>query len=166
MKRLLIIRHAKSSWDDPLIEDHARVLNARGQAGATAMGTWLKAQGYGPDLALVSDAARTQETFARLALGCTQIALPTLYNASSDRILQHIHTYGAEATTLAVIAHNPGIGDFAHRLLRTPMTHPRFADYPTCATLVAEAAIDDWRDLQFARAEALDFRTPADLPQT
>lgn len=163
MKRLLIIRHAKSSWDDPLSDDHARILNGRGRAAATAMGAWLREQEHRPDLALVSDAARTQETFERLKLGCEHIALPALYHASSDRILHILQEKGGSAECLAVIAHNPGIGDFAGRLVADRPDHPRFADYPTCAALIAECDITDWRDLEFGCGSAIAFRIPADL---
>ena len=61
--RLILTRHAKSGWGDPLLSDEARPLNARGHADASALGAWLKAQDYTPDQALVSSANRTQETF-------------------------------------------------------------------------------------------------------
>ena len=66
--RLILMRHTKSSWDDPWQGDHARRLNGRGRRSAEALGNWLRAKGHLPDVALSSDAVRTQETFAGLAL--------------------------------------------------------------------------------------------------
>ena len=61
-KRLILIRHAKSSWSDPFADDHARVLNKRGIASARAVGAWLAENDYVPQMILCSDSARTQET--------------------------------------------------------------------------------------------------------
>ena len=63
---MTLIRHAKSAWDDPFAEDHARVLNDRGRRSATAIGGWLREHGYLPAQVLSSDSARTTETVERL----------------------------------------------------------------------------------------------------
>ena len=65
--RLILTRHAKSSWASPTMDDHARPLNRRGESSAKAIGAWLAAQGYVPELALVSSATRTRETWALIA---------------------------------------------------------------------------------------------------
>ena len=67
MKRLILTRHAKSSWDDPLMSDHDRPLNERGKAAAADLGQWLASRGYVPDQVLCSDALRTRKTWSGIA---------------------------------------------------------------------------------------------------
>ena len=64
MKRLILTRHAKSSWDDPMTPDHDRPLNERGKAAAADLGQWLASRGYVPDEVLCSDSLRTRKTFS------------------------------------------------------------------------------------------------------
>lgn len=163
---LILTRHAKSDWDDPLLADHDRTLNARGAGDAPRIGAWLHAKGYVPDAALVSSARRTQETWARLcpAFGhpVSMTVVPALYHAEAGEILAQLRA--ASAPCMMVIGHNPGIGGFAHRIVGTPAAHPRFIDYPTCATLVARFGGDDWSTLDWWSGEVLDFVVPRDLP--
>jgi len=67
MKRLILTRHAKSSWDDPLTPDHDRPLNDRGKAAAADLGQWLASRDYVPGEVLCSDALRTRKTFSGIA---------------------------------------------------------------------------------------------------
>ncbi|WP_375255228.1 histidine phosphatase family protein [Yoonia sp.] len=156
-KRLILIRHAKSSWDDPYGDDHARVLNKRGRTSAQAIGAWLAEKGYLPEVLLCSDAARTRET-AELAL--PQMApqlLEKLYHAAPDTILELVQKQTAH--TVAVIGHNPGLGIFANALVNAAPEHRRFSDYPTCATTVI-----DFADEVAPRAgTCVDFIVPRDL---
>ncbi|MDA3889631.1 MAG: histidine phosphatase family protein [Allgaiera sp.] len=164
-KRLILIRHAKSSWDDPLMPDLARPLNPRGQHAATAIGAWLASRGHLPDEVLCSNAARTTETWARLSPALKDVPeaklMPTLYNASVEVILAVLrHAKGRE---VMIIGHNPGLADFAHRVLNRPPPHPEFQRYPTGATLVAEFEISQWQEADFAQASAVDFIVPRNL---
>ncbi|WP_102225606.1 SixA phosphatase family protein [Acidimangrovimonas sediminis] len=166
-KRLILIRHAKSSWDDPLMPDHARPLNTRGQRAAAEIGAWLTSRGYLPDTVLCSNATRTTETWARLSEhleGAPEAKLlPTLYNAAADVIMAVLrHAVG---DTVMVIGHNPGIAEFAHRLVARAPLHPEFQKFPTGATLVAEFEIDSWEDASFAKAGVVDFVVPRDLEE-
>ena len=163
--RLILIRHAKSSWDDPFGDDHARVLNKRGRASAEAIGQWLAEQGYVPDTVLCSDAARTQETAERI--------LPTLtpapdlqlsghiYHAAPDTILDLIKQQSA--STVAVIGHNPGIGMLANALVKSAPEHRRFNDYPTCATTVIDFKVGTWADIKPQTGDCNAFVVPRDL---
>lgn len=160
--RLILMRHAKSDWDDPLMPDHARPLNPRGRASAAAMGGWLAQHALHPDLALVSDAQRTQETCARLGLDLTPDLLPELYHAGPARMMDVLQGAGTAATVL-MLGHNPGIADFAGRLLAAAPHHPRFFDYPTCATLVAEFDAPDWGAVRFGSGRAIDFAIPREV---
>lgn len=163
-KRLILIRHAKSSWDSPG-DDHARPLNARGRAAAFGVGQWLQQSGYSPDQILTSDAARTLETTEKLVSAFERrpvITLcPDLYHGSPDdlwaRLLQ------ADGETVAIVAHNPGIAFFAENIVANAPGHPRFYDYPTAATLVCSFPIQTWADAVARSAHVLDFIVPKDL---
>lgn len=162
--RLILMRHAKSDWDDPTASDHERVLNARGRQNASALGVWLAAHGYRPDLALVSDASRTGETWLRLSQAWANPPevrfQPAFYNASPDVLLGAIRK--ATVPCLLVLAHNPGIGMLAEHLSAKAPAHPRFLDYPTGSTLVLEFDAASWADI--GKGQVRDFVIPADLP--
>ena len=88
MKTLYLLRHAKSSWDDPLQSDHARPLNKHGRAAAPLIATWLASRGHVPDTVLCSSAARTRETVDRMRPALPGLPEPMveeeLYHASPD----------------------------------------------------------------------------------
>ena len=148
--RLILTRHAKSDWEDPLQSDHERPLNQRGRRAAPLIGRWLVNNGYLPQEVFVSDAVRTRETWARLSAELSQPVTthfePTLYHASPDTMLRVLQT--AHHDTVMMIGHNPGIAAFAARLLRSPLKEEAFAQYPTCATLVADFSAEHWRDVR------------------
>lgn len=162
---LILVRHAKSSWDDPLQDDHDRVLNARGRRSAPVMGRWLHDGGYIPDAVLCSSAARTRETWDLMSgeLGAPSDLRyePALYHAPSGVMMQVLKT--ATAPCVLMLGHNPGIADFAARLVARAPDHNRFYDYPTCATLVARFEADAWADIRFGTGKAVAFSIPADL---
>ena len=160
MRRLILVRHAKSDWSAAL-EDHARPLNKRGRRSAPLIGGWLREKGYLPEEVICSDAARTRETFAGLGIDAPVSYTRLLYHAEAPEILEVLR--GATGATVALIGHNPGIGAFAGRIVARPPAHPRFHDYPTAATLVAEFDIDRWRDADFGTARAVDFVVPREL---
>lgn len=131
-RRLLLIRHAKSDWSTGQ-DDHSRPLNTRGRRDAPRVGAWIKAQSLTPDLILCSDATRTRETCTLLDLDQPVTLHRDLYHAAPETILALINqTHG----NIAVIGHNPGIGELIHHLTDTAPSHPRFHDIPT-ATVAA-----------------------------
>lgn len=158
MTRVILIRHAKSSWEDPFGDDHARPLNVRGRANANAMGAWLKQMGYLPDVILSSDAERTQETATRLGFSAPITLRPELYHASPDTMLAALQS--AQANTVAMIAHNPGMAMLAGALVELRPDHPRFGDYPTCAVTV----IDFTTQIAPHMGRCVDFKIPRELP--
>ncbi|SFJ44014.1 SixA phosphatase family protein [Celeribacter neptunius] len=163
--RLILMRHAKSSWGDPLQEDIDRPLTARGQRNALSMGHWLKERGYIPDHALVSSATRTQQTYDQVchALGTEpeNTLLEALYLASDGCLLRALHR--TRGQTVLLIAHNPGIGDFAARFPDKAPDHRKCGSYPTCATTVYELGCEDWRDATWGKNRILDFATPKEI---
>ncbi len=165
MKRLILTRHAKSAWDDPLTPDHDRPLNDRGKAAAADLGTWLASRGYVPDVVLCSDAERTRKTWSGVAPalpGTPVLELkPALYHAGADVMLAVLRHATGDAVMM--IGHNPGIAEFAHRLVTRPPLHEGFAKYPTGATLVAEFPVGTWAEVGWGMAAVDDFIVPREL---
>lgn len=164
-KRLILTRHAKSSWDDPLLADHARPLNDRGIAASADLGGWLASRGYLPDQVLCSDSLRTRETWSRIAAalpGAPDADLkPALYHAGPDVMLAVLRH--AAGDCVMMVGHNPGIAEFAHRLVSRAPISPEFQRYPTGATLVADFPVDNWAEVAFGTAAVLDFIVPREL---
>jgi phosphohistidine phosphatase len=165
MKRLILTRHAKSAWDDPLTPDHDRPLNERGKAAAADLGQWLASRGYVPDEVLCSDALRTRKTWSGIAPalpGTPVLELkPALYHAGPDVMLAVLRH--ATADTVMMIGHNPGIADFATRLVAHAPLNPEFERYPTGATLVVDFAIDQWDQAGFGLGTTVDFVIPSEI---
>ncbi|MFT4959136.1 MAG: phosphohistidine phosphatase [Paracoccaceae bacterium] len=160
-RTLILMRHAKSNWDAPVAGDHARPLNDRGRRSATAMGNWMRTQGWIPDQVLSSSSARTRETFARLGFVIAGEFTDALYHAGPDQMRQTLAQTSGE--TVLLLGHNPGIAEFAEQLVQLGPDHPRFYDYPTGATLVVKFDIDNWDLLKPGTGIVLDFTVPRDL---
>ena len=162
-KRLILTRHAKSSWDDPTMADHDRPLNDRGKAASADLGEWLASRGYVPEEVLCSDALRTRKTWSGIAPalpGSPILTLkPALYHAGPDvmlAVLKH-----ATADTVMMIGHNPGIAAFAALLPARAPADPDFRRYPTAATLVVDFQVADWKDVTPASGSVLDYFVPS-----
>ena len=164
--KLIIIRHAKSSWDDPRLDDHARVLNRRGQRAADAIGDWLAEAGHVPDQCLCSDAARTAETWARMSNRwdtAPEVSFHRdLYHAAPGSIREVVRETG-QGAALAVIGHNPGIGLFAESMAAERPDHPDFGRYPTAATTILEFDAVTWASVRPQTGRLLAFVVPRDL---
>ena len=165
MLKLILTRHAKSSWDNPLLYDHDRPLNSRGVISARAIGQWIKVQGHLPDLVLTSSATRAQMT-AELISEALEFkgdftVEPNLYHAASETMLKHLRR--VESANVLMVGHNPGIADFAGRIVTQPPDHIRFFDYPTAATLVATSSKSTWREVGFGDLAPVDFVIPREL---
>ncbi|WP_424969887.1 SixA phosphatase family protein [Dinoroseobacter sp. S76] len=164
MKTLLLLRHAKSSWAEPGRDDHSRPLNGRGRRGAEALGRWITDEALVPDEVLCSDAARTQETWRRLGLSGEASLTSSLYHAGPAMLLQAVQ--GASGARVLVVAHNPGIAEFADQMAATAPEHHRFAQYPTGALTVLDFDIEDWAELSPGTGAVRAFVIPADLGVT
>ena len=158
--KLILMRHAKSDWSMAMA-DKERPLNGRGRRSAVALGDWLRSKEFLPDHVLCSSAKRTQETLAGLKLNAPVSVLPSLYLADPATILSELHACTSE--TVLVVAHNPGIAALAHQLAQDPPSHPRFRDYPTCATLVTQFDVDTWQDISPATGTVVDFAVGRDF---
>ncbi|OCX60430.1 phosphoglycerate mutase [Thioclava sp. SK-1] len=162
-RRLILTRHAKSSWDDPTVEDAARPLNHRGRHAARELGDFLASRGLEPEEVLCSTAARTQETWEQIkgAVIATRPEvryLDDLYHASPDVMLNALKT--ASAQSVMMIGHNPGIAEFAAMLPAIPPVSADFRRYVTCATLIVDFQIEDWSQLRPGDGSVMDFFTP------
>jgi phosphohistidine phosphatase len=167
--RLILTRHAKSSWDDPLADDHERVLNARGIGAARAIGRWLAVKRYRPDLVLCSTAERTRETWDLIADASehkTQVKFDKrFYLASPDAMLNELRDVTG-AQTVMIVAHNPGIGLTAAGLATGPPLHPQSDRYPSGATMVMDFDAADWKDIIWGSGVVVDFVVPKELETT
>ena len=109
---LLLMRHAKSSWETEGLDDHERPLNHRGRAAAPRMAEILVESDLVPQLILVSSATRTQETVERMLpiLGSVEVkVIPELYHAMPMTILKVLDQYGKNVDPLLIVGHNPGL---------------------------------------------------------
>lgn len=162
---LILSRHAKSDWEDPLAQDHDRVLNPRGVKSADAIGHWLCDNGYSPTEVLCSSARRTAQTYEGMLphfdTPPTLALLPQLYLAGAHIMLHCLQS--ASSASVMMIGHNPGIAEFAELLLRTPPRDSDFMRYPTGATAIMRFDKTSWRDVGFGDGSLLDFTVPRRL---
>ncbi len=153
MKKLYLIRHAKSSWDDANLDDFLRPLNTRGEKDAPRMGKRLKEKRVTPDFMITSPANRaltTCEIFAKLLNYSKQKikADKRLYHADANQILSVIqeipdHKNDSEDIVL-LFGHNPGLTEFANELLNQSILN-----IPTCGIVSATLLIQTWKEITF-----------------
>ncbi len=142
LRQLLLLRHAKSLWDDPKLSDHARPLNGRGRASARAMRLAIRELGLAPDLVLVSSARRTLQTLE--SLGPWDVLpliepMDALYLASARSMLEVLHEVMDSVRSVMLIGHNPGLHEMAMILVGAQaFTQPAFLQ-STSATARAAA---------------------------
>jgi phosphohistidine phosphatase len=161
MHRLLLLRHAKTERAEPGEPDRTRKLTKRGRADAPLIGAYMARHGLVPDLALVSPATRTQETWALLAASFAKTPKvekeERIYNADWQTLMRLIAgTKGAPA--LLVVGHNPSLHDLAVQLIASgdAQARERVAEgLPTSGLVVIDLAFDDWSHLH-ARAGRLE----------
>ena len=165
MKRLILTRHQKSSWDNLETSDHNRSLNDRGRQGCILVGNWLLEQDFIPDQVLASTALRCVETWQGMAstMSCdAPVSFESgLYHSSAELILSHLRN--ATGDTVLLTAHNPGIGEFAGRICANPPDHDRFFGYPSGATTLVEFNIDGWNEIAFGTGECRAYTIPSAL---
>ncbi|RWF15302.1 MAG: histidine phosphatase family protein [Mesorhizobium sp.] len=168
MKQLLVLRHAKSSWDDPKLDDFDRPLGPRGLKTAPLMGREMARRGWLPELALVSPALRTRDTW-RLVAAELPKPVPAefdeeLYEAEAAAVLGRVRQ--AKATSLIVIGHNPGLQELVRRLAGAgsdaDVVKKIEAKFPTAA-LARFTVKGNWAKLDFGAARLTHCIRPKDL---
>lgn len=167
MRRLFLLRHAKSSWDDPTLADIDRPLAPRGRRAAKAMAAHLRESETPPELVLCSPSRRTRQTLDRIApsLGRGTVVRiePELYEASAATLLKKLRELPDDVGSVMLIAHNPGTQDLALSLATTDSESPEMVrKFPTAALATMEPEVT-WRDLAPGRAKLVSFVRPKDL---
>ena len=165
-RRLLLIRHAKSSWDDASLSDRERPLAGRGRKAAERMGAHLRSEGLRPDVVLSSPSMRTRETLELLEFSGAEVTyLDGLYGAGASDLLASAREVRDDAGVVAVVGHNPGIQDLSIELAsddaaaRAVRLRQKF---PTCAVAIFD--VDGaWRDVATGRVRLASFVVPKDL---
>ncbi len=160
MKTLLLVRHAKSSWDTPGMKDFDRPLNERGKADAPEMAKRVKDKGINIDLLVSSPAKRAKKTAQYFAevFGEKKAEIKLvdeLYLAAPEAFIKTIHTLDDHSSSVAMFAHNPGITEFASSL-----SNVRVDDMPTCAVFAVQADVNHWKDFMQADKKFLFFDYP------
>ena len=144
MKSLLLIRHAKSSWDDPSISDFDRPLNERGKKNAPEMAIRLHDKGIRLDMLVSSPAKRAKQTakaFQKILEVDKLEFVDDLYLASPAAFAEVVARLPSKVKAVALFSHNPGITEFANSLSAT-----RIDDMPTASIFAVNAEVDDWPD--------------------
>ena len=159
--KLILTRHAKSSWKHPELADHDRPLNKRGRASAEAVGNWLRHEKMVPDEILSSSSERTRETTKLMDFETETVFEDDLYHASASAMLKRLKQ--AQGKKVMMVGHNPGIGEFAERLARKHSAHKRFLDYPTGATTVFKFDAESWDEVGFGSGKVKKFVVPREL---
>ncbi|HEX2147018.1 MAG TPA: histidine phosphatase family protein [Pseudorhizobium sp.] len=168
-RRLLLLRHAKSAWPEDM-PDHQRPLAERGLVAAPAMGNYMAREHLLPDLVLVSDARRTQETWdlvkRRLPDEPEARLVPELYEAPSHGMLDVLRRTEVEAATVLMMGHNPGMQELALMLVGEGNLQARAAlaeKFPTAALAVIDFPCFGWMDLEPGSGTLSSFVTPRSL---
>lgn len=171
MRRLALLRHAKSSWDDPTLADRERPLARRGRRAAPLMGIHMNGIGLAPDLVLCSPARRTRETWdlvrSKLVARPPVRIESTLYGGEDEAILGLLRKMPDSVGTLLVIGHNPSLEDLAATLAGEAesdddKTHMR-EKFPTTALAVIDFEQASWADLKQGGGRLSHFMTPRAL---
>lgn len=170
MKTLILLRHAKSSWDDASLDDHDRPLADRGRRAAPAMAAHLHDQGFTPELVLCSTAVRTRETLELVTdeLDSPPVEYdPGLYLAGPGRLLRTVRATDDDVRSVMVIGHNPGIHTFALGLCdRSTGSDLRRLEkkFPTAAVAVLKFNVDSWAEIDQGKGRLVEFMRPKGLP--
>ncbi len=170
MKRLYLLRHAKSSWKHPGLDDVERPLKRRGIEACALLAAYMRRQRIVPDLVLCSPARRARDTlelvWRHLGVEFAVEFDASLYMASADEILAVVRGTDRGVGSLMVVGHNPGLADLARRLGREGETAGVLSlrrKVPTAALASLELACDNWADAGPEQARLAAFVTPGEL---
>ncbi len=171
MKRLILLRHAKSSWDDPVERDFDRPLNGKGLRSAQAMGHYMRERAISFDHAIASPAERVRETLAGVASAYGKAIEPAwdrrAYLASDRTLLEIVQEAPDDAESLLLSGHNSGLEDLV--LLLVPDKkgdHARARveeKYPTGALAEMTFDVESWTDIEAGAGTLVRFVRPRDL---
>jgi phosphohistidine phosphatase len=177
MRRLMLLRHAKTENDAPSGRDQDRRLDKRGRNDAAEIGGWIGRHPPFPDSVLVSPAVRAHQTWDIVWEAIKDLGrepqvelLPELYGADPSQLLETIRTASAtDPKRLMVVGHNPGMHELALALAGSGDDAGRKAladNLPTSGLAVFDFAVDSWEDVAFRRGRLVQFVSPKLLKQT
>ncbi len=160
MKRLFLIRHAKSSWADASLSDIQRPLNKRGLRDAPFMAKLMVGKQVIPDLIITSPAVRAHTTaqYFHVASGLNESQLhieKTIYHAYPEEIFSVVQNVSSDIQTLFVFGHNPGFTSFANYFAKEYI-----ANVPTCGIVEIETAAKDWKNFSKSNGVLKSFYFP------
>jgi phosphohistidine phosphatase len=163
MKTLYLTRHAKSSWDDPNVEDIDRSLKSTGIQDAYLMGKHLKSKGISPEIILTSPAARAINTAVIFA---SQFNYPPeeikifqkIYESAPNDIIEAVLSAKTKANSIMIFGHDPSLTNLVFQL-----TGKELEKIPTSATAGIELQINDWNELSSAEGKFLFLEKPKEL---
>jgi phosphohistidine phosphatase len=165
-KRLFLLRHAKSSWDDPSLADHDRPLAARGRRAVKLIAQHLREEAIKPSLVLCSSATRTQQTLEWImpALAAPEVSIERgLYGASCAALLDRLRRLDDQARSVMLIGHQPAIQELALTLAGDGAELARVrGKFPTAA-LATLLFVGEWSALGPKSAELVEYVKPKDL---
>jgi phosphohistidine phosphatase len=168
MKRVYLLRHAKSSWKDRTLADRDRPLARRGRRAAKAMARHLDAEEIRPDLVLCSPALRTRETLERIEPGFRgEVEARVdehLYGASEASLFERVRTLPDELGSVMLIGHNPGLEELGLALASEGEGLARMREkYPTAALATIDLPADRWSAIERGSGELVGYVRPSDL---
>ena len=172
MKRLTLLRHAKSGWDDPVKRDFDRPLNERGERAATLMGRFARDQDMRFDLLVASPATRVMQTLDHFLRSYGVSIEPhwdrRIYLASSATLLDVVQATPDSVEALMMAGHNPGLEDLILDLVPEDGRNAALRDevetkLPTASLATLEFDLDHWTDIKEGAAVLLSFTRPRDL---
>jgi phosphohistidine phosphatase len=166
MRRLLLLRHAKTERAGPGERDRDRKLTARGRLDAPVIGAYMARHRLVPDLALVSPATRALETWELVAAGLNKtprlVKDERIYNAGTDTLVELIRETD-DTHSVLLVGHNPGLHDLARQLIGSGDVEARESlneKLPTCGLVAIELAFDDWSKLHDGAGRLERFVSP------
>jgi phosphohistidine phosphatase len=173
MKRLTLLRHAKSSWDDTVARDFDRPLNAKGHRAGRTVGQEMRRLDLGFDAVVASPAARVVETLEEVAQGFGRPLTPQfderIYLASLEALLEVVHSIDDQIDTLLLAGHSPGLERLALHLAGIKDKALRRSveqKYPTGALIEISLPVTHWRDIEEGEGTMTRFIRPRDLDPT
>ena len=170
MKSVTLLRHAKSSWDDPVERDLDRPLNAKGRRAAVTIGQHMREAGLGYDKVLASPAVRVLETLDGVEEGYGKALSPALdrriYMASGEVLFDLVQEAGEDVERLLIVGHNPGLEDLVFLFVPEGESAHRDAievKYPTATLCEIRFDVDDWDAVRSGIGRIAAFVRPRDL---
>jgi phosphohistidine phosphatase len=168
MKTLTLLRHAKSTWDDPVARDFDRPLNRRGRRAAQAVGREMRTQGLTFDRVIASPAVRVKETLDGIVEGYGKALNPTfderVYLASTATLLDLVHDAPNQAGTLLIVGHNPGLEALTLLLAQEGDLRDQVAvKYPTATLAEISLPVQSWGHVAKGTGTLARLIRPRDL---